>query len=36
MNFEVDPVYGEAMQKIVEKILSTPKPLAERAKEFLE
>ena len=25
MNFEVDPVYGEAMQKIVEKILSTPK-----------
>ncbi|HZO46583.1 MAG TPA: hypothetical protein VFB68_11865 [Xanthobacteraceae bacterium] len=36
MNFEVDPVYGEAMQKTVEKILSTPKPLAERAKEFLE
>jgi tripartite-type tricarboxylate transporter receptor subunit TctC len=36
MNFEVDPVYGEPMQKIVEKILSTPKPLAERAKEFLE
>ena len=36
MNFEVNPVYGEAMQKIVEKILSTPKPLAERAKEFLE
>ena len=25
MNFEVDPVYGEPMQKIVEKILSTPK-----------
>ena len=36
MNFEVDPVYGEAMQKIVEKILSTPKQSAERAKEFLE
>ncbi len=36
MNFEVNPVYGEPMQKIVEKILSTPKPLAERAKEFLE
>jgi tripartite-type tricarboxylate transporter receptor subunit TctC len=36
MNFEVDPVYGEPMQKIVEKILSTPKPLAMRAKEFLE
>jgi tripartite-type tricarboxylate transporter receptor subunit TctC len=36
MNFEVNPVYGEPMQKIVEKILGTPKPLAERAKEFLE
>ena len=36
MNFEVDPVYGEAMQKIVEKILSTPKELAERAKAILE
>jgi tripartite-type tricarboxylate transporter receptor subunit TctC len=36
MNFEVNPVYGEPMQKIVEKILSTPKPLAQRAKEFLE
>jgi hypothetical protein len=36
MNFEVEPVYGEAMQKIVEKVLSTPKDLALRAKEFLE
>ena len=36
MGFEVDPVYGEQMQKIVEKVLSTPKPLALRAKEFLE
>ena len=36
MNFEVDPVYGEPMQKTVEKILSTPKNLAMRAKEFLE
>src|SRR5262245_36888648 len=34
--FEVDPVYGEPMQKTVEKILSTPKSLAMRAKEFLE
>jgi tripartite-type tricarboxylate transporter receptor subunit TctC len=34
--FEVDPVYGEPMQKTVEKILSTPKNLAMRAKEFLE
>ncbi|MPZ40033.1 MAG: hypothetical protein GEU95_18645 [Rhizobiales bacterium] len=36
LNFEVNPVYGEPMQKIVEKVLSTPKPLAMRAKEFLE
>jgi hypothetical protein len=36
LNFEVNPVYGEAMQKTVERILSTPKPLAMRAKEFLE
>ena len=36
MNFEVDPVYGEPMQKTVEKIMSTPKNLAMRAKEFLE
>ena len=36
LNFEVDPVYGEPMQKIVEKVLSTPKHLAMRAKEFLE
>lgn len=34
--FEVNPVYGEPMQKTVEKILSTPKNLAMRAKEFLE
>jgi tripartite-type tricarboxylate transporter receptor subunit TctC len=36
LNFEVNPVYGEAMQKTVERILGTPKPLAMRAKEFLE
>jgi tripartite-type tricarboxylate transporter receptor subunit TctC len=36
MGFEVDPVYGEPMQKIVEKVLSTPQHLAMRAKEFLE
>ena len=36
MNFEIDPVYGEAMQKTVEKILSTPKNLAARAKSILE
>ena len=36
MNFEVDPVYGEPMLKIVEKVLSTPKRLAERARTILE
>ncbi len=36
MNFEVNPVYGEPMQKIVEKVLSAPKPLAMRAKTILE
>jgi tripartite-type tricarboxylate transporter receptor subunit TctC len=36
MNFEVAPVYGEPMQKVVEKVLSTPKHLAERAKAILE
>jgi tripartite-type tricarboxylate transporter receptor subunit TctC len=36
LNFEVNPVYGEPMQKIVEKVLSTPKHLAMRAKTILE
>jgi hypothetical protein len=34
--FEVDPVRGIDMQKVVEQVLKTPKPLAARAKEFLE
>jgi hypothetical protein len=34
--FEVAPVYGEDMQKIVERILSTPKELASRAKHLVE
>jgi hypothetical protein len=34
--FEIDPVYGEDMQKIVEKIMSTPKELATRAKHLVE
>src|SRR4051812_5769794 len=34
--FEIDPVYGEDMQKIVEKIMSTPKALANRAKHLVE
>ena len=32
MNFEVDPVSGEAMQHIVEKVLGTPREIATRAK----
>src|SRR5262249_52675424 len=34
--FEVAPVYGEDMQKIVERIMSTPKELASRAKHLVE
>ena len=34
--FEVAPVYGEEMQKIVERIMSTPKELASRAKHLVE
>jgi hypothetical protein len=36
LNFEVNPVYGEQLQKIVEKVVSTPKELAARAKPLLE
>jgi tripartite-type tricarboxylate transporter receptor subunit TctC len=36
LNFEVDPVLGEKMQKIVDKVLATPKPIAARAKGLLE
>ena len=34
--FEVAPVYGEDMQTIVERIMSTPKELASRAKHLVE
>jgi tripartite-type tricarboxylate transporter receptor subunit TctC len=34
--FEVNPVYGEDMQKIVGEIMSTPKDLAARAKHLVE
>jgi tripartite-type tricarboxylate transporter receptor subunit TctC len=34
--FEVAPVHGEDMQKIVERIMSTPKELAARAKHLVE
>jgi hypothetical protein len=36
LNFEVDPVLGEKMQKIVEKVLSTPKDVAVKAKGLME
>jgi hypothetical protein len=36
LNFEVRPVLGEPMQKIVEKLLATPQPVAARAKALLE
>jgi tripartite-type tricarboxylate transporter receptor subunit TctC len=36
LNFEVAPVYGEDMQKIVGEVMSTPKALAARAKHLLE
>jgi tripartite-type tricarboxylate transporter receptor subunit TctC len=36
LNFEVKPVLGEPMQRIVEKVLATPKPIAARAKALLE
>ncbi len=36
MNFEVAPVGGEALQKIVAKVVGTPKDLAARARHLLE
>ena len=36
LNFEVNPVLGKPMQRIVEKVLATPKPIAARAKGLLE
>ncbi len=35
-DFEVDPVFGEDMQRTVEQIMATPKPIAERAKHLVE
>jgi hypothetical protein len=32
----VSPVLGEAMQRIVEKLLSTPKDLTAKAKALME
>jgi tripartite-type tricarboxylate transporter receptor subunit TctC len=36
LNIDVEPVSGEAMQKIVAHVLATPKAVAERAKPLLE
>jgi tripartite-type tricarboxylate transporter receptor subunit TctC len=36
LNIEIEPVTGEAMQKIVASVLATPKPVTERAKPLLE
>jgi tripartite-type tricarboxylate transporter receptor subunit TctC len=36
LNFDVAPVSGEALQRIVEKVLATPKDLAARARHLLE
>jgi hypothetical protein len=36
MNFDVDPVSGEAMQKVIARIMATPKDLAAKAKHLLE
>jgi tripartite-type tricarboxylate transporter receptor subunit TctC len=36
LNFDVEPVLGEKMQKIVEKVLATPKDVAAKAKGLLE
>ena len=36
LNFEVAPVLGEPMQRIVEKVLATPKELAAKAKGLME
>ena len=36
LKMEVDPVTGEAMQKIVAEVLATPKHLAAKARTILE
>jgi hypothetical protein len=36
LNFEISPVLGEPMQRIVEKVLGTPKELAAKAKGLME
>jgi hypothetical protein len=36
LNIEIDPVSGEAMQKIVANVLATPAAVRERGKPLLE
>jgi hypothetical protein len=36
LKLDVNPVRGETMQRLVEKLLSTPKPLAARVKGLME
>jgi tripartite-type tricarboxylate transporter receptor subunit TctC len=36
LNFEVEPVRGEELQKVVDNVLATPKRIAERARDLLE
>lgn len=36
LGFEVDPVRGEDLQKVVAEVMATPKHVAERARELLE
>ena len=36
LNFEVEPVLGEALQKVVDQVLRTPKSVADRARPILQ
>jgi tripartite-type tricarboxylate transporter receptor subunit TctC len=36
LNFEVDPVLGDALQKVVSRVLTTPRSVAERARPILQ
>ena len=36
LGFDVDPVLGDTMQKVVQKVLATPKEVAAKAKGLLE
>jgi tripartite-type tricarboxylate transporter receptor subunit TctC len=36
LNFEVAPVRGEDLQKVVDQVMATPKDVAEKARHLLE